>query len=52
VGSDLYHPESSSRRLVELAPNATMVEAWKESGDHPAARGAIEQFLAANTPAG
>jgi hypothetical protein len=52
LGNDMYHPESSSRRLVELAPRATLVEGWKSAADQPAARKAMEEFLAANTPPG
>ena len=52
LGNDMYHPESSSRRLAAEAPNATLVERWKDPEDHPAARAAVEQFLAANTPGG
>lgn len=46
LGDDLYHPESSSRRLAELAPHATLVERWKEPQHHDAARAAIDRFLA------
>lgn len=46
LGNDLYHPESSSRDLAALAPNATLVEHWKEPEHHEAARTAIEGFLA------
>jgi pimeloyl-ACP methyl ester carboxylesterase len=52
LGNDLYHPESSSRDLVSLAPNATLVERWKQPEDHAEAKQAVESFLAANTPAG
>ena len=52
LGNDMYHPESSSRRLAAEAPNATLVERWKDPEDHPAARASVEQFLAANTPGG
>ncbi len=45
LGNDLYHPESSSRRLAELAPQATLVERWKEPAHHDAAKSAIEAFL-------
>lgn len=48
LGDDLYHPASSSRRLAELAPHATLVERWKDPADHGAARGAIDAFLAAH----
>ncbi len=50
LGRDLYHPESSSRVLAELAPNATLIEDWIEPEHHPAAMAAMEDFLAANTP--
>lgn len=50
LGNDLYHPESSSRDLVALARNAQLVERWKDPADQPAAKAAVEQFLAANTP--
>lgn len=30
MGNDLYHPESISRELTRLAPNATLIEHWKE----------------------
>lgn len=29
MGDDRYHPQSISRELAELLPNATFVEAWK-----------------------
>lgn len=49
LGNDLYHPESSSRTLAELAPNATLVERWKEPEHHPAAMAAVADFLAAHS---
>jgi len=52
LGNDLYHPESSSRRLAELAPHAILVEHWKEPQYHAAAMAEMERFLAAHTPAG
>ena len=39
LGNDMYHPESSSRRLAADAPNATLVERWREPEDH--ARGPL-----------
>jgi pimeloyl-ACP methyl ester carboxylesterase len=51
-GDDLYHPKSSSLDLASLAPNTTLVERWKDPADQPAARRAIEEFLARNTPGG
>ncbi|MDH4147791.1 MAG: alpha/beta hydrolase [Acidimicrobiia bacterium] len=46
LGNDLYHPESSSRQLAELAPHATLVEKWKEPAHHEAAKAAVASFLA------
>ncbi|MFN0089976.1 MAG: alpha/beta fold hydrolase [Acidimicrobiales bacterium] len=50
LGNDLYHPESSSRDLARLGPNATLIERWKQPEDQPAAMKAMEEFLAAHTP--
>ena len=50
LGNDLHHPESSSRELAALAPNATLIERWKEPEHQPAAKKAVEDFLAAHTP--
>ena len=36
LGNDLYHPESTSRELADLAPNARLVEDWKSSPDETA----------------
>ena len=30
LGDDEYHPQSVSRELAALAPNATLVERWKD----------------------
>jgi pimeloyl-ACP methyl ester carboxylesterase len=49
LGNDLYHPESSSRTLAALAPNATLVEHWKEPEHQPAAMAAVADFLAAHS---
>jgi pimeloyl-ACP methyl ester carboxylesterase len=51
-GDDLYHPKSSSLRLAERAKDATLVERWKDPADQPAARRAVEEFLAVHTPPG
>lgn len=50
LGDDLYHPESTSRRLVELAPRASLLERWKDPADRPAAQEAVAAFLAQHTP--
>ena len=47
MGSDPYHPESISREIADLAPNARLVERWKD----PATDGTVAtvlEFLKAN----
>ena len=49
MGSDPYHPESTSREIADLAPNAQLVEQWKNAD----ADGTVEtvvRFLKAHTP--
>ncbi len=50
LGNDLYHPQETSREVAALAPNATLVEHWKEPEHQPAAKKALESFLAEHTP--
>jgi hypothetical protein len=50
LGNDLHHPEASSRELAALAPNAMLIEKWKEPEHQPAAKKAVETFLAEPTP--
>ncbi len=50
LGSDIYHPESSSRELARLAPNATLVEDWISSAHHKTAKEAVASFLEEHTP--
>jgi len=50
LGNDLHHPQSSSREVAALAPNATLIEFWKEPEHQPAAKKAVEEFLAKHTP--
>lgn len=50
LDNDLHHPEATSRELDALAPNATLIERWKEPEHRPAAMQAVENFLAAHTP--
>ncbi len=45
MGNDLYHPQSTSRQIAELAPNATLVEQWKDDASLPAADQAFRDFL-------
>jgi pimeloyl-ACP methyl ester carboxylesterase len=49
MGNDLYHPQSTSRRLAELVPNAELVEEWKQGEPLAAIDGTIKRFLAVHT---
>jgi pimeloyl-ACP methyl ester carboxylesterase len=49
-GADHYHPTETSRELAELAPDARLIEQWKEGDDQAAARAAVREFLRSNTP--
>ncbi len=49
MGTDIYHPEVTSRRVAELAPRATLVEHWKEPEHQASANAAINAFLTAHT---
>ena len=49
MGSDAYHPEAVSREIAALAPNARLVEQWKNAAED----GTVERvagFLKAHTP--
>lgn len=45
LGNDLYHPESTSRAIMDLAPNATLIEDWKSEDKVAATAGAVTAFL-------
>ena len=49
MGNDLYHPESTSREVAAAAPNATLVESWKDGDDLVRFDGIAREFLSANT---
>ena len=49
MGNDAFHPESISREIVDLAPNARLVEHWKDAD----ADGTVQRvvaFLKEHTP--
>ena len=50
LGSDLYHPEVTSREIAELAPRAELVERWKEPGVVPETVKRVRSFLERHTP--
>ena len=49
MGEDIYHPEVTSRKVAELAPNATLIESWQNPEDIEAAHKRIESFLASHS---
>ena len=49
MGSDPYHPESTSREIADLAPNARLVEQWKNA-DEDGTVAAVVEFLKGHTP--
>lgn len=50
MGDDLYHPQSTSREIAELAPNATLVESWKEPEVVDQTIETVIDFLKRHTP--
>ena len=46
MGEDVYHPEVTSRKVAELAPNATFIERWQGPDVIDIASKEIESFLA------
>ena len=49
LGTDPYHPEVISREIADLAPNARLVERWKDPQAHGTVPTVLE-FLRAHTP--
>lgn len=49
MGSDPYHPEVVSREIADLAPNATLVEQWKNPDEDDTVEKVLA-FLHENTP--
>lgn len=50
MGDDLYHPQSTSRAIAELAPHVTFVEEWKTDDHLGTTQATISTFLATHTP--
>jgi pimeloyl-ACP methyl ester carboxylesterase len=50
MGDDLYHPQVTSREIVQLAPKAELVERWKEEDVVAETVARVRAFLEANTP--
>ena len=51
MGNDMYHPEVTSREVASLAPNAELIESWKEPESAEGAAKRASDFLRAHTPA-
>ena len=49
MGSDPYHPEAISREIAALAPNAQLVEQWKDAAKDGTVE-TVTAFLKAHTP--
>ena len=49
MGNDQYHPEHTSRRIAELAPDVEFVESWKDGEALAAFDVAARSFLARHT---
>jgi pimeloyl-ACP methyl ester carboxylesterase len=51
MGNDAFHPSVTSREIAELAPNAELVERWKEPDVVEATVERVIAFLKQHTPA-
>lgn len=51
MGNDIFHPAATSREIVERAPNASLIEHWRESEHVDAADTAFRSFLAEHSAA-
>ena len=50
MGDDLYHPEAISREVAQLAPQAELIQEWKEGPAVQASAQRVVEFLKAQTP--
>ncbi len=48
MGNDLYHPQSTSRMIAEVAPNVQFIEEWKTEPAVGPAQQAFAEFLSAH----
>ena len=48
MGDDVYHPQATSREIADLAPNATLIENWKNPETDNTVNIVVD-FLKANT---
>ena len=50
MGNDLFHPQGTSREIADIAPNAELVEQWKDSVNVESGKQAVRDFLRKHTP--
>lgn len=50
LGNDLYHPESTSRDIISLAPHAELIEDWKSEDQVANTAQAVSNFLLKHSP--
>lgn len=50
LGNDLYHPAVTSREIAALAPNAELIEHWKEPDAVAQTVARVQAFLDRHTP--
>lgn len=50
MGNDVYHPPSTSREIARRAPDATLVERWRDDDVLDDTDATIRAFLADHTP--
>lgn len=50
MGNDLYHPAVTSREIAELAPDAELIEHWKEPEVVESTVARVRSFLLQHTP--
>jgi pimeloyl-ACP methyl ester carboxylesterase len=48
MGNDVFHPAATSRQIAELAPNAQLIEHWREPEHVRSTDSTIRAFLAAH----
>ena len=51
MGNDIYHPSGISREIASLAPQARLIERWKEPVVVPETIRGVREFLQSQTPA-
>ena len=50
MGNDVFHPQSTSREIAEIAPNAKLLEDWKDDANVEGGKQAVRDFLRMHTP--